>query len=118
MLEEPFLEADRSTAESGVKRCVRAGGKSRLRLRSKTFAQAQDFRALFILLDARQMLWGSQKCYTAQELKILINRVRTPHPAVHLPLVVIPETGGLRQRVQELVDAERRVVLGSAETPS
>jgi ADP-heptose:LPS heptosyltransferase len=57
-----------------------------------------------VVLDARQTLWGSQKCYTAQELKTLINRVRTQHPAVHLPLVVIPETG----------DAEVAESLGSS----
>jgi hypothetical protein len=61
---------------------------------------------LWFDLDVRQTLWGSQKCYTAQELKTLINRVRTQQPTLHLPLVVIPETDGLRQRVQELLEAE------------
>jgi hypothetical protein len=74
--------------------------------REEAFTQAKDFRELFSLLDVRQTLWGSQKSYTVQELKILINRVRTQQPTFHLPLVVIPETGGLRQRVQELLEAE------------
>jgi len=61
------------------------------------------------MLASRQTLWGSQKQYTAKELKMLINRVRTPTPTLQLPLAVIPATGGLRQRVQQLVvDAEGR----------
>ena len=89
---------------SGERRYARLG--YGLRLREAGFSQVQDFRALFAQLDARQTLWGSQKCYTARELKILINRVRTQNPTIHLPLGVIPETDGLRQRVQELMEVE------------
>jgi hypothetical protein len=32
--------------------------------------------------------------------------VRTKNPQLHLPLEVIPETGGLRQQVQVLAAAE------------
>ena len=72
----------------------------------REFASASDFRELFQKLEAKQGLWGSQKWYTAGELKVLINRVRTRNPALRLPLVVLPETGGLRQRVKELLAAE------------
>ena len=71
-----------------------------------TFAGAQTFQDVFQRLDAQRVLWGSQKRYTAQELKTLINRVRTHNPRLHLPLEGIPETGGLRQRGQVLVRAE------------
>ncbi|HKA54154.1 MAG TPA: hypothetical protein VKJ47_10880 [Candidatus Binatia bacterium] len=71
-----------------------------------TFAGAQTFRDLFQQLDAKRVLWGSQKRYGAKELKILINRVRAKNPNLHLPLEVIPETGGLRERVKELAAAE------------
>jgi hypothetical protein len=71
------------------------------------FASAQNFQDLFALLDTKGALWGSQRCYTARELKVLINRVRTKNLAFCLPLQVIPETGGLRQRVKALCDAER-----------
>jgi hypothetical protein len=70
------------------------------------FADVQTFRELFRLLDARRTLWGSQKRYTADELKVLINRVRTRNPALHLPLDILPATGGLRIRVKALVTAE------------
>src|SRR5262249_16186611 len=63
------------------------------------FAGARTFPDLFQQLDAKRFLWGSQKRYTATELKALINRVRTQNPNLHLPIEVIPETGGLRQRV-------------------
>jgi hypothetical protein len=69
------------------------------------WATAATFRELFRLLDAKRILWGSQKRYTAAELKKLINRVRTTRHPFHLPLQVIPETGGLRQRVKVLLDA-------------
>jgi hypothetical protein len=75
-------------------------------LGSGTFARAQTFQDLFQRLDAKRVLWGSQKPYTAKELKTLINRVRTKNPQLRLPLEVIPETGGLRQRVQALAGAE------------
>ncbi len=71
-----------------------------------TFAGAQTFRDLFQQLDAKRVLWGSQKRYTAKELKVLINRVRTKNLQLHLPLEMIPETGGLRQRVKVLAAAE------------
>jgi hypothetical protein len=71
-----------------------------------TFAGAQTFQDLFRQLDAKRTLWGSQKRYTAKELKTLINRVRTKNPRLHLPLEVIPETEGLRRRVQALAAAE------------
>ena len=71
-----------------------------------TFAGAQTFQDLFQRLDAKHVLWGSQKRYTAKELKTLINRVRTTNPHLHLPFEVIPETGGLRQRVKALAAAE------------
>jgi len=71
--------------------------------RSEDFVQVPTFPELFRLLDAKGTLWGSQKRYTAAELKLLINRVRTHRPALHLPLQVIPETGGLRQRVATLL---------------
>src|SRR5215510_1986672 len=70
------------------------------------FTDAKTFQDLFQRLDAKHVLWGSQKRYTAQELKTLINRVRTTNPRLHLPLEVIPETGGLRQRVKALAAAE------------
>lgn len=73
---------------------------------SGTFTGAQTFQDLFQRLDAKRVLWGSQKRYTAKELKVLINRVRTNDPRLRLPLEVIPETGGLRQRVQALAAAE------------
>jgi hypothetical protein len=95
----------RQRATSGL----RAQVQSYSHRREEAFAQAKDFRELFRLLDGRQTLWGSQKRYTAQELKALINRVRTQQPTLHLPLVVIPETGGLRHRVQELLEAEAAV---------
>jgi hypothetical protein len=71
-----------------------------------TFAGAQTFQDLFQQLDAKRVLWGSQKQYRATELKVLINRVRTKNPQLHLPLEVIPDTGGLRQQVQVLAAAE------------
>src|SRR5262249_42446633 len=71
-----------------------------------TFARAQTFQDLFRQLDAKRIVWGSQKRYTAKELKTLINRARTKKPRLHLPLEVIPETGGLRRRVQALAAAE------------
>src|SRR5262249_13387065 len=70
------------------------------------FASATTFPKLFRLLDTKGALWGSQKYYTAAELKKLINRVRTTNPVLHLPLQVIPTTGGLRQQVNLLLDAE------------
>jgi hypothetical protein len=70
------------------------------------FAGARTFQDLFQQLDAKGVLWGSQKRYPAKELKTLINRVRTTNPRLHLPLEVIPETGGLRQRVKALAAAE------------
>ena len=70
------------------------------------FTDAKTFQDLFQRLDAKHVLWGSQKRYTAKELKTLINRVRTTNPQLHLPLEVIPETGGLRQRVKALAAAE------------
>jgi len=70
------------------------------------FSDAQTFMELFRLLDAKQTLWGSQKHYTANELKMLINRVRTRNPALHLPVDIIPATGGLRMRVKALAAAE------------
>ena len=70
------------------------------------FAGVQTFRELFQMLDAKRALWGSQKRYMAKELNALINRVRTKNPRFHLPLEVIPETGGLRERVKALATAE------------
>jgi len=72
------------------------------------FSTVHDFRALFTLLDEKDVLWGSQKGYSAQELKVLINRVRTTNRTLRLPLQVIPETGGLRQCVQKLCEEEQR----------
>ena len=72
------------------------------------FSVARDFKELFTLLDEKRVLWGSQKGYSAQELKVLINRVSTSNQTLRLPLEVIPETGGLRQRVQELCEEEAR----------
>jgi hypothetical protein len=79
---------------------------NRTHRQGEEFAQATTFPALFALLEAKGTLWGSQKRYTAAELKVLINRVRSTHAALHLPLQVLPETGGLRQRVQVLLEAE------------
>jgi len=84
----------------------RGGGLFRHAWACCPFAGAQTFQDLFQQLDAKRVLWGSQKRYTAKELKILINRVRTTNPQLHLPLEVIPETGGLRQRVKALAAAE------------
>jgi hypothetical protein len=70
------------------------------------FSTAQNFRELFALLDAKRTLWGSQKCYTAAELKMLINRFRSRNLALHLPLQLIPRTAGLQQRVKDLLEAE------------
>jgi hypothetical protein len=70
------------------------------------WATATTFRELFRPLDAKRFLRGSQKRYTAAELKKLINHVRTTQPPLHLPLEVIPATGGLRQRVKALLDAD------------
>ena len=70
------------------------------------FASARDFRDLFQRLEAKQTLWGSQRQYRAKDLKVLINRVRSHNPTLHLPLEVIPETGSLRQRVKKLATAE------------
>jgi len=36
------------------------------------FGAAKDFKELFILLDQKGELWGSQKKYKAEELKILV----------------------------------------------
>jgi hypothetical protein len=73
---------------------------------SGIFTSTQTFRDLFRRLDAKRALWGAQKRYTAKELKVLINRVRTKNPQLHLPLEVIPETDGLRQQVKVLAAAE------------
>jgi hypothetical protein len=74
--------------------------------RAREFASARDFWDLFQMLEAKQTLWGSQRRYTAKDLKVLINRVRSHNPTLRLPLEVIPETGGLRQKVKELAAAE------------
>ena len=81
-------------------------GSSRSEMSGGVFAGAKTFRDLFQMLDVKRALWGTQKRYTAQELKILINRVRTTNPQFHLPLEVIPETNGLRERVKVLAAAE------------
>jgi|SRR5581483_326982 len=73
---------------------------------AREFAGARDFQDLFQRLEAKQTLWGSQRQYRAKDLKVLINRVRSHAPTLRLPLEVIPETGGLRQRVKELAAAE------------
>jgi hypothetical protein len=96
----------------------RSGYLNRPEGRGIEFSSAQNFRDLFALLDARGTLWGSQKCYAARELKVLINRVRTKNLAFCLPLQVIPETGGLRQRVKELYDTEMSKVGSTASTLS
>lgn len=70
------------------------------------FGKAKNFMELFTLLDKKGELWGTQKKYQAEELKKLINRVRSKNPELHLPLEVIPETGGLRQKVKDLIDIE------------
>lgn len=70
------------------------------------FGQAKDFLELFTLLDKKGELWGSQKKYQAAELKKLINRARSKNPDLHLSLEVVPETGGLRQKVKDLIDIE------------
>lgn len=70
------------------------------------WATATTFPKLFRLLDATQALWGSQKQYTAAELKKRINRVCTRNRAFHLPLQVIPTTEGLRQQVSALLCVE------------
>ena len=70
------------------------------------FSVARDFKELFTLLHEKRVLWGSQKGYSAPELNVLINRVRTSNQTLRLPLEVIPETGGPRQRVQELREEE------------
>jgi len=70
------------------------------------FGTAKDFKELLTLLDQKGDLWGSQKKYRAEELKMLINRVRTQNPDLHLPLETIPETGGLRQKVSDLLEIE------------
>ena len=72
------------------------------------FTDVQTFRELFHRLDTKRTLWGSQKRYTAAELKVLINRVRTRNPALHLPLDILPATGGLRAKVKALATAEAR----------
>ena len=56
------------------------------------FTKATTFQELFQLLDVRGGVWGSQKYYSAAELKRLINRVRSCNPALQLPLALIPET--------------------------
>lgn len=65
--------------------------------------EAKDFLELFRALDATGGLQGSQKFYSVQELKDTINRVRTGELAAE----TITNTGGLRQRVAELLKIEQ-----------
>lgn len=71
------------------------------------FSTAQSFRELFKLLDEKGTLWGSQKRYTAVELKTLINRCRSDRTAQRFRTQLIPRTAGLRQKVEDLCAAER-----------
>ncbi len=83
------------------RKCIRAAALP------NDFTKATNFQELFQVLDMKGGLWGSQKYYSAAELKRLINRVRSCNPALQLPLALIPDTGGLREKTKALCDTEK-----------
>lgn len=69
-----------------------------------TIEEAFDFIDLSATLDTLGEIKGSSKTYNAEELKRLINRVRTGE----LSLDYLTRAQGLREKVQELIGLERQ----------
>lgn len=93
-------------------------------LEQDRFSRAQDFPELFASLRAEGNIRGSQKSYGAEELVGIIMDLRRKNLGqapldTAVSLEMLPRTGGLRQRVTELLRIEqldKGLVEGTAET--
>lgn len=71
---------------------------------NQIFTQAQSFKELYEMMDRIGTIRGSKQDFSAEELKALINLSRNGGAGMSF----IPRTGGLRQRVIELLEIEKK----------
>ena len=71
---------------------------------TRRIQEIKNFEDLFNFIDESKCIEGTKEFFTAEKLKNIIDNIRSGN----LPINFVTRTGGLRQKVQELLEEEEQ----------